>query len=556
MGFPLDPIGRTQLQAPPAPPPPPKDPKAVAEEVVKGDKVPAGFDIDKVPRGTEQELVDQFKLARLNEALSAEGITPEQSAAIMEEVVRLEPGALKTWLSPTTIDATRGAGGMSQQNAKDLSVALSATYTGNPDLRDDFHAALDQLFQQGARGASVPYESVDKLLEFYSNAPFHPDQRGLREGYAQHLLDTYVVGKDKGQESFHAAGIAASLLTVDNSNPQTVMNVLGKYSSEQISDILVQAQVSVETRTIPADRDVVSKILNAAGDIGESRYSGFPYPPGTDQKQVVEFADKLIGAVGQMGVSAKDDPAIIKATGELFLAYAGDTPATTVDVGGPMPPGLQQSRPAETGLLSMYTSSQPGQIADTTNLATLISLGVFDPAANSIKIGDTPLPKAILGELNQHMSGLLDASIDPKLSPDQQQRAIESFGQLSAAVTGGISKALTNYSDDIKASEESRELFASLVGAVGGDLLPKGGNTFATITSKLTEGVLGVLEGKPDRPDAAMAAEVKDFYDAMIDKFSTDNGVPQLRDTYRSARVDELADLQSKLNINLGGHEE
>ncbi|MGO1068452.1 hypothetical protein [Lysobacter sp. CA199] len=559
MSLPLDPVSQSPVfhQREPAAPPA-TDPRAIAEQVVNGNSMPAGYDTDKTPRGGEQVFIDSVKLARLNEALDQDGITPDQAAAITEEVIRLDPDALSTWLSPPTIQANRDSGALDQQGEKNVSIGLAATYENNPDLRDEFHAALDKIYMPGALGGTgASADSIDQMLGIYSNAAFHPDQRALREGYAQHLLDTYVVGKDSGPESFHAAGIATSLITVDNASPQTVMNVLNKYSSTQISDILVQAQVSVETGTIPADRDVVSNILTAAGDIGDSRYSGFPYPAGQTQDQVLGFADKLIGAVGEMGVNAKDDPAIIQATGELFLAYAADKPAQTVDPSGPFFPGQQPTtRPAEPGLLTRYTSAVPGQVADTSNLATLISQGVFDPAAGDIKIGDRSLPDAINSAINTRLNQYLVAADAAPDGSDAQRRAIENFGQITAGVTGGIAKALSIYSDDIRASEESREKFADLVGAIGGDLLPHGGNTAATLLSELTNGVLGVLDGNPDRPDAALAAEIKDYYDAVIDNFATNIGQPDLRDAYRSARSDEVLDLQSKLNINLGGHEE
>lgn len=210
-------------------------------------------------------------------------------------------------------------------------------------------------------------------------------------------------------------------------------------------------------------------------------------------------------------------------------------------------------------LVDRYTSGEPGQFGDTAVLARFLSHTLFNPEARGIVLDRSrDLVPAVQDALANTGETFFDRAGDPQASANDQNRAMRQFGQLTAAVSGGAAVALTRYDEQILANEASRQQFAGLVGTVVGKL-PLGdvaGEVANQISGPLAERIYDALHENPDRPDVAVALELRNTYESQVDLLSEELENPGLINAFDSAYGAEIDDLQLELNVNLGGHQE
>lgn len=502
------------------------DPQQIAQDILDPNVEPQNYDEGRIGNQvtSESQVLDELKQAKLAEALAT--ADPEQSAAIMTELLRQDPNALDTWLDPQVLQARSQDGLLSQQNIQDIGIGIAQAYNADPAIRERINATLDENYLQNPGDAASNGARTNALVDLFSAAAYHPDLRLMRESYAQHVLDTQVVGQGTDRESIHAAGVALSLLNAPNANPESGARVLDQYSPQELANIFTQAGASAELGTIAADRDIVADTLRNAAT------QGYPYDGQLSAQQRTAFADTLVRTLGEMQGDVINWPTTMAAAAELFRAH------------GP-------------ALIDLYTSSAAGIAPKTEPLAVLMSMTMFNPAAANVMVGNQTVPEVMRGVFADAADRFLTTAETAPAGSVEQSRAIEQFGQLTATLSGGAAHALTRYDEQIRQNEETRELFASLVGAAVGDIAGARapvGNTTGVIATQVTDQVLDALMSDPERPSAALADTLYDSFYGRVDTLRTELGQPELLSAFTSAYSAELLNLQQNLNINLGGH--
>lgn len=211
-------------------------------------------------------------------------------------------------------------------------------------------------------------------------------------------------------------------------------------------------------------------------------------------------------------------------------------------------------------LVDRYTGAN-GAPVHSEMLAKFMSQTVFNPAAQGLWLDRSrDLVPAIRTALGNAAQTFMDRAQQPGVSPQDQERAMQQFGRLTAAVSGGTALALTNYDAQINANAASKKEFAGMVGklvgmtplgtAVGKIPLGEGDKLVEALSNKLYD----AMSKHPDRPDAALAGTLYDNYAAQAESLSNQVHSELPRIAFDSAYAAELLNLQQNLNVNLGGH--
>lgn len=205
-------------------------------------------------------------------------------------------------------------------------------------------------------------------------------------------------------------------------------------------------------------------------------------------------------------------------------------------------------------LIDYYTGAN-GTTAQTEVLARFLSQTVLNPEAQGIWMDRRQdLVPAIRASLDGAATRLLDQARNAEPGSLEQERAMAQFGRLTASVSGAAALALTDYSEQIEANKESREAFAGMVSDLVG--LTKLGDVFGADKGAEYLGglIYDAITDNPDRPDQALAGVLYDAYAAQVDALATELDQSGLRSDFDSGFSAELLNLQSNLNVNLGGH--
>jgi len=240
------------------------------------------------------------------------------------------------------------------------------------------------------------------------------------------------------------------------------------------------------------------------------------------------YADIPAGMVGE----AWEDSAL-SAAGKLFIAHGPE-------------------------LVDRYTSSEPGKAAETEVLAQFMSHTVLNPNAQGIVLNRTQdLVPAVNDAIGNIAGDFLDAASAEGVSDVDANAAMKQLGQLVASISGGAAVALTRYDAQISATEASREQFAGMIGSLVGEIPLGGGLAEKAVnhaTGPLANEIAEMLIEDPERPDQALSGMLSDHFWSQADVLAHEMGNPDLINSYESGYSHELANLQSNLNVNLGGH--
>ncbi|MCC6336036.1 MAG: hypothetical protein IT380_18860 [Myxococcales bacterium] len=233
------------------------------------------------------------------------------------------------------------------------------------------------------------------------------------------------------------------------------------------------------------------------------------------------------------------------------------------EVGGPLAEQWERSALASSGrlftahaseLVDYYTGAADG-VARTETLSRFISQTLFNPDAQGIWMDRRQdLGPAVRAALGNQADRFLDAARSAPAGSLEQERALAQFGRLTASASGGAALALTDYSEQIRASEESRQQFAGLVSLLVGKT-PLGGLPGAgSLSEALAEKIYDAITENPERPDQALAGVLYDSFAGRVEALATELNQAGLRSAFDSAYSAELLNLQQNLNVNLGGH--
>lgn len=233
------------------------------------------------------------------------------------------------------------------------------------------------------------------------------------------------------------------------------------------------------------------------------------------------------------------------------------------EIGGPMGQQWERSALASSGrlftshaneLVDHYTGAADG-VGRTETLSRFISQTLFNPDAQGIWMDRRQnLGPAVRAALGNQADRFLDAASAAPAGSLEQERALAQFGRLTAGVSGGAALALTDYSEQIRANEESRQQFAGLVSLLVSKTplasIPGSGSA----SEALGGAIYDAITENPERPDQALAGVLYDAYTARVEALATELNQAGLRPAFDSAFAAELANLQTNLNVNLGGH--
>jgi len=199
------------------------------------------------------------------------------------------------------------------------------------------------------------------------------------------------------------------------------------------------------------------------------------------------------------------------------------------------------------------------QTPDTKVLAKFMSQTVFNPSAQNIQLADfSPLGSDVTTALANESSTLMSNAKQAPPGSLQQSYTIEEYGRLSAALSAGAAVALTNYDAQVQANDAAREQWASLVGGVVGKVISVDtpfGNPYEQAAAAITKEVYNAIVPGPTRPTASLADTLYNHYAQNVEQLRTQPGQPTtLTSDFDATYGATLLNLQSELNVNLGGH--
>lgn len=195
------------------------------------------------------------------------------------------------------------------------------------------------------------------------------------------------------------------------------------------------------------------------------------------------------------------------------------------------------------------TDHYTGVERDTSTLATFFKQDMFNPGSRDATLRDgRPVAEAVAGKVNDVSTAYLDkaqaaAPGGSAPDPDTMKREMGKLGHLAAGLQGGISQAITEYSDRITEHRQDRDAFAKSVGMAVGVIPVPGGKAVGAGVKAGTDPMLKALYDfavdPPPRPDISLGVKLKDNYEGRAEAISPDAGI-----AFRSAHGSEADDLQ------------
>jgi hypothetical protein len=255
MVYPVDSGGTAPVYIPPAPQNHNPDPSQAAREVLDTGKRPIIVD-DYEAR--MKELAHQLSLG-----------DPTYREQLMAEILKRDPNALNSWLTPERANNLRSQGQITLDQEGQIADAFAAAYnagampsysrgiTSGPGQINGVTNIDNVIASYEGTGGFDKVQSAQRVREFldFLDTSNSGEVAAFRQEYAQHLLDQYVLNKDVALQSPNqrdaAAGLAADLLSADANHPEFVVNLLmhGKpggtaYSAQDIQTFMQAASRS------------------------------------------------------------------------------------------------------------------------------------------------------------------------------------------------------------------------------------------------------------------------------------------------------------------------
>jgi hypothetical protein len=217
------------------------------------------------------------------------------------------------------------------------------------------------------------------------------------------------------------------------------------------------------------------------------------------------------------------------------------------------------------GLIDHYTAILPvsqGGGTRTEVLSKFISQTVLNPDAQGLALDHSrDLVPAVTDAIGSASDTFLSRAQHAPPGSLDQHIAMEQFGRMDAAISGGSALALQNYNAKIQANNESRRQFADLVGTLAGKVVgkvvdvpnvPGVGNPAEQVGKKLGEQLFDVLfTNKPAKPAIQMASFLHGQYESRVDELRKQINQPDLMEEF-AAGYSDLLDLQQKLHVDVG----
>ena len=212
--------------------------------------------------------------------------------------------------------------------------------------------------------------------------------------------------------------------------------------------------------------------------------------------------------------------------------------------------------------VEMLTENYGKPPANTEVLARFFAQTTFNLEAQSITLGDG---STVATGINNALSRVSEAFVQraETASTDlQKERAVQALGALAASVAAGAAVSLTNYSEEIRSNEAFREemvgLLSSAIKPLTEQLTKRLPGLVETLAEKGLKKVgVAVLEQftkDPARPDTSGVRLIIDTMEAIVSQLENTHNYDGLLTAFQAARAAETKDLESDLNVNLGGH--
>jgi len=189
---------------------------------------------------------------------------PQYRQRLMQEILKRDPGALASWLTPERANTLQAQGRITTEQRATMAESLASAFNhgllktsivdagqrpGRVDHGQVAFSALDNpIWGYGPPGSGGdPVESARRMrsfVDFFSSST-GPETQAFRANYGKHLIDQYVlndaVGYHDPQRRDAAAGLAANLLAGDTSRPDIATDMLGSYEFDQLKTIMESA---------------------------------------------------------------------------------------------------------------------------------------------------------------------------------------------------------------------------------------------------------------------------------------------------------------------------
>ena len=448
-------------------------------------RVTQPFQRGGTPINAESGIVNEQRLQKLEETLK--DATANERQDIIAEVLKRDPNAFSTWLSPSFIRQKVKSGLVSPVSQENLAVSVAQAYNNNKDVALAIDKAVGKNVKNGM-GAD-DYKRLDDVSALFSCSPFNVELCHMRESMATRLLDDKAKGRTD-EAAVAAAGLSAELLTAGD--PSSVPRVLGKYAGQngdvtELTGILsnIDAYAAVRTeRGVHYERDLLNDVINSAvlrGKVHESLPS--------EEKT---FNVNLVRSLGDMKNVLDGHAQRQSSVGQLFKADGANILA-----------GMTSADNDK----NIYTAKEPENLLelDARRLGRIWGGTLFSSSAPS----DTKdLLRNSISQFVESQNQTLNSS---DASKDDKDAAGKSLGFLMGSLDVVPYQKNFDAEQTAKAKEEMLKLMIDVI------LTPVLG-AFAKVGSKALEEALGKAQGMTKTVLQAMKDVVGATEDKVIDK--------------------------------------
>jgi hypothetical protein len=223
-------------------------------------------------------------------AQTVEKADPNYRQDLMGEILKQDPNALNSWLTPERANNMEDKGEISSPQKAKMAESVAAAYNNGqvpqgtinagqrPGKVEEGKVNQSELYSvvSGFNSASglgggpdnvANAQRAHEFLKFFDSSK-GPEVAEFRTNYGQHLMKEYVlndaVGYHNPTQRDAAAGLAANLLGGDISRPEIAANALAGYDADQLKTIMQSAARSnslygEEAMKVPAK----DRMLNA-----------------------------------------------------------------------------------------------------------------------------------------------------------------------------------------------------------------------------------------------------------------------------------------------------
>ena len=444
MSYPVDGVG---AHVPTYTPPPQNDPAQTAQHV-----------LDTGARSFRTDDYDARMVELAKELSKGDAHFRRQ---VMTEIMKRDPDALRSWLTPERANAMRAGGRITLDEEGSVASGFASAYSHgdfgsyqqnvgvDPKKGGDLTikaSALDSWLGGYPTTAGNNLENAQHARQFldFINTSNAPDVAEFRQEYGKHLLDTYVVNsgyRAQNQErSDAAAGIAANLLGGDSNHPEIAVDVLSdsKYKPDDVKTIMEAAARSNNLYSQDAIRNAAEQRHLNARDNSVPNGSALLFDAVALSKS--PKADQLALQFASLPTSSKD----------MFDPHLGSGGKNNVD-------GLTLALNGHAKFvfdkLAVYNDDTvPGgerqYVLNASQLGTLFKTTLFNP--------DSTYRNMLQDTITQYAGAQENAIAQPGLNKNEADH----LTVLAAGLTDGVRQG---YADDAKARAAQKELLGMVV---------------------------------------------------------------------------------------------